>query len=81
MKSGVICPASVSSEASSALAEASRLMETARLSAVLLPDVCLSRGVFLDGMPVDDLPRPVEVIPTDGGALRRALETGSGVGS
>lgn len=40
----------------------------------LLPDVCLSRGVFLDGMSVDDLPRPVEVISTDGAALRRALE-------
>ena len=41
----------------------------------LLPDVCLSRGVFLDGMNVADLPRPVEVIPTDGAALRVALET------
>ena len=40
----------------------------------LLPDVCLSEGVFLDGTTVDDLPRPVEVIPTDGIALRRALE-------
>ncbi|MEM7141989.1 MAG: DUF512 domain-containing protein [Actinomycetota bacterium] len=41
----------------------------------LLPDVCLSRGVFLDGTRPEDLPRPVEVIPTDGGALRRALES------
>ncbi len=40
----------------------------------LLPDVCLSRGVFLDGTRPEDLPRPVEVIPTDGSALRRALE-------
>ena len=40
----------------------------------LLPDVCLSRGVFLDGTSVDDLPRPVEVIPTDGVSLRTALE-------
>jgi putative radical SAM enzyme (TIGR03279 family) len=39
----------------------------------LLPDVCLSEGRFLDGMHVDDLPRPVEVIPTDGLSLRRAL--------
>ncbi len=39
----------------------------------LLPDVCLSRGVFLDGTAVGDLPRPVEVISTDGGALREAL--------
>ena len=39
----------------------------------LLPDVCLSGGVFLDGVAVADLPRPVEVIRTDGAALRRAL--------
>ncbi len=40
----------------------------------LLPDVCLSEGRFLDGTTVDDLPRPVEVLATDGIALRRALE-------
>jgi putative radical SAM enzyme (TIGR03279 family) len=40
----------------------------------LLPDVCLSNGTFLDGVTVGDLPRPVEVLPTDGVALRRALE-------
>ena len=40
----------------------------------LLPDVCLSRGVFLDGTAPADLPRPVEVVPTDGAALRRALD-------
>lgn len=40
----------------------------------LLPDVCLNRGVFLDGMSPDDLPRPVEILPTDGVALRAALE-------
>jgi putative radical SAM enzyme (TIGR03279 family) len=40
----------------------------------LLPDVCLSDdGRFLDGTTVADLPRPVEVIPTDGHALRAAL--------
>jgi putative radical SAM enzyme (TIGR03279 family) len=39
----------------------------------LLPDVCLSKGVFLDGLSVADLPRPVEVVPTDGASLRRAL--------
>ncbi len=45
----------------------------------LLPDVCLSDdGRFLDGVAVDGLPRPVEVIPTDGISLRAALErTGS----
>jgi hypothetical protein len=41
----------------------------------LLPDVCLSDdGRFLDGVTIDQLPRPVEVIGTDGFALRRALE-------
>jgi putative radical SAM enzyme (TIGR03279 family) len=39
----------------------------------LLPDVCLSRGVFLDGTRPEDLPRPVEVVATDGASLRRAL--------
>ena len=39
----------------------------------LLPDVCLSNGRFLDGSAPEDLPRPVEVIPTDGHALRAAL--------
>ncbi|WP_254126978.1 DUF512 domain-containing protein [Aquihabitans sp. G128] len=39
----------------------------------LLPDVCLSGDRFLDGTTVADLPRPVEIIPTDGAALRRAL--------
>ena len=43
----------------------------------LLPDVCLTRGVFLDGTAPTDLPRPVEIVPTDGRALRAAL--GSGV--
>jgi putative radical SAM enzyme (TIGR03279 family) len=40
----------------------------------LLPDVCLTDGRFLDGLTPADLPRPVEVVPTDGRALRRALE-------
>lgn len=39
----------------------------------LLPDVCLSEGRFLDGTTPADLPRAVEIIPTDGLALRRAL--------
>ncbi|HLH46166.1 MAG TPA: DUF512 domain-containing protein [Acidimicrobiales bacterium] len=39
----------------------------------LLPDVCLSGGRFLDGVGVEDLPRPVEVVPADGAALRAAL--------
>jgi hypothetical protein len=41
----------------------------------LLPDVCLSGGRFLDGGTVDDQPRAVEVVATDGIALRAALET------
>jgi len=41
----------------------------------LLPDVCLSdEGRFLDGLTVTDLPRVVEVVETDGIALRAALE-------
>jgi putative radical SAM enzyme (TIGR03279 family) len=39
----------------------------------LLPDVCLSQGRFLDGTAPEDLPRPVEVVATDGVALRTAL--------
>jgi putative radical SAM enzyme (TIGR03279 family) len=39
----------------------------------LLPDVCLSEGRFLDGTAPSDLPRPVEIVPTDGIALRAAL--------
>jgi hypothetical protein len=39
----------------------------------LLPDVTLSRGRFLDGTAVDALPRPVEIVPTDGASLVRAL--------
>jgi NifB/MoaA-like Fe-S oxidoreductase len=42
----------------------------------LLPDVCLQRDTFLDGMRVDELPRAVEIVPTDGAALRAALERG-----
>jgi hypothetical protein len=39
----------------------------------VLPDVCLSRGVFLDGSRPEDLPRPVEVVATTGDALRDLL--------
>ncbi len=41
----------------------------------LLPDVCLSGGRFLDGTTPADLPRPVEIVATDGAALRRALDS------
>ncbi len=41
----------------------------------LLPDVCLSDdGRFLDGGRSVDLPRRVEIVPTDGSSLRRALQ-------
>ena len=40
----------------------------------LLPDVCLYEGRFLDGLTLSDLPRPVEVVATDGASLRRALD-------
>jgi putative radical SAM enzyme (TIGR03279 family) len=39
----------------------------------LLPDFVLSNGQFLDDMTVDDLPRRVEVVPTDGVSLVAAL--------
>ncbi len=42
----------------------------------LLPDVCLSHGRFLDGTTPADLPRPVEIVATDGVALRAALGVG-----
>jgi len=41
----------------------------------LLPDVCLSNGLFLDGLRLEDLPQPVEVVPTDGAALGRAIRS------
>ena len=40
----------------------------------LLPDVCLSGGLFLDGTKPEDLPRPVEIIRSDGISLRQALQ-------
>ena len=40
----------------------------------LLPDVCLSKGRFIDGPSIDDLPLAVEVVGTDGASLRRLLE-------
>jgi hypothetical protein len=39
----------------------------------LLPDVCLTQGRFLDGGDPADLPRPVEIVATDGRSLRAAL--------
>jgi NifB/MoaA-like Fe-S oxidoreductase len=44
----------------------------------LLPDVALSRGVFLDGSAPETLPRTVEVVATDGKALVDALRVRAG---
>ncbi len=41
----------------------------------LLPDVCLSADRFLDDWTVSDLPRRVEVIPTNGAALAAAIKS------
>ena len=41
----------------------------------LLPDVVLSNGRFLDGTTPADLPRPVEVVATDGASLVRAVRS------
>jgi hypothetical protein len=46
-------------------------------SRCLLPDVCLNEGRFLDGLTLADLPRPVEVVPSDGRSLRVALDGAS----
>ncbi len=43
---------------------------------LLLPDVCLSGGRFIDGVAIEELDARVEVIETNGWALRRALERG-----
>ncbi len=40
----------------------------------VLADVCLSGGKFLDGTTPAELPQPVEIIPTNGAALRRLLD-------
>ena len=40
----------------------------------LLPDVCLSEGRFLDGLGIEDLPHPVNIVRTTGQDLRTVLE-------
>ena len=42
----------------------------------LLPAVCLSKGRFIDGPSLEDLPRAVEVVASDGASLRQILEAG-----
>ena len=44
----------------------------------LLADVCLSGGAFLDGLTPNDLPHPVDIVPTNGAALRRHLDAAAG---
>jgi NifB/MoaA-like Fe-S oxidoreductase len=46
-------------------------------SRCLLPDACLNEGRFLDGLTLADLPRAVEVVPSDGRSLRVALDGAS----
>jgi NifB/MoaA-like Fe-S oxidoreductase len=41
---------------------------------VLVPDVCLSEGRFLDGLGLEDLGRPVMVVTTTGQDLRATLD-------
>jgi putative radical SAM enzyme (TIGR03279 family) len=40
----------------------------------LLPDACVSQGRFLDGSTPEELPRPVEILKSDGWSLRCALD-------
>jgi hypothetical protein len=49
------------------------LVDVAPETVVLLPDVCLSEGRFLDGLDVDDLGRSVMIVPTTGQDLRATL--------
>jgi putative radical SAM enzyme (TIGR03279 family) len=50
------------------------LQDSPRSTRYLLPDACLNEGRFLDGLTLADLPRAVEVVPSDGGSLRSALD-------
>ena len=54
-------------------ADVSRVLEAAGQRRFLLPDVCLSKGRFLDGVRVEDLSRQVEVVAANGRSLRQAL--------
>ena len=57
-------------------ADVARALDAARhvgRRAYLLPDVVLSNGRFLDGTTPEELPRPVEVVATDGASLVAAV--------
>jgi NifB/MoaA-like Fe-S oxidoreductase len=49
------------------------LADVAAETVILVPDVCLSEGRFLDGLDLDDLGRSVMIVPTTGQDLRAAL--------
>lgn len=49
------------------------LVDVPAETVVLLPDVCLSEGRFLDGLGLEDLPRPVMIVATTGQDLRTTL--------
>jgi len=49
------------------------LVDVAPETVILVPDVCLSEGRFLDGLDLDDLGRSVMIVPTTGQDLRAAL--------
>ena len=51
------------------------LAEEPRTGRYLLPDVCLSKGRFIDGTALEDISTPLEVVAADGASLRRALES------
>jgi hypothetical protein len=55
------------------VARALEALPTGGAARILLPDVALSRGRFLDGMSAADLPRRVELVGTNGAALVRAV--------
>ena len=54
-------------------ADVARAIATVDYDRLLLPDVCLSEGRFIDGLDARELPREVEVVPTDGASLALAL--------
>jgi putative radical SAM enzyme (TIGR03279 family) len=56
-------------------ADVARALDTATSddARYLLPDVVLSNGRFLDGTTPEELPRPVEVVGTDGASLVAAV--------
>jgi putative radical SAM enzyme (TIGR03279 family) len=52
----------------------SALAEISHDSVVLIPDVCVNEGRFLDGMMLEELARSVRTVPTTGFDLRQVLD-------